>query len=65
MAGFSWRLPKRLPPAPDPLIETPAPDPLIEALKANTDAVDDLRRNIEALIQDLHSIQTYGLRLEK
>lgn len=36
-----------------------------EALKANTDAMDDLRHTTERFIEEIRSVQQYGLRINK
>jgi hypothetical protein len=35
------------------------------SLKAHTDAMDDLSRALNACIDEVRSVQTYGLRLQK
>ena len=35
------------------------------AVQAHTDAMDDLTRTLNACIDEVRSVQTYGLRLQK
>ena len=35
------------------------------ALKAHTDAMDDLSRTLNMCIDEVRSVQTYGLRIQK
>lgn len=37
----------------------------VVALKAHADAMEDLRRTLDLCIDEVRSVQTYGLRLQK